>query len=72
MQKERGRNNADALFGVHRIPSTQQIGNLLDPVAPAYLAPVFVELVGALEEGGELASHRVLDGRLLVALDGTQ
>ena len=72
MQKERGRNNASSLFGVHQIPSTQQIGNLLDPVAPAHLAPVFVDLVGALEDAGELASHRVLDGRLLVALDGTQ
>jgi len=72
MQKERGRNNAGSLFGVHQIPSTQQICNLLDPVAPAHLAPVFVDLVGALAEAGELASHRVLDGRLLVALDGTQ
>ena len=72
MQKEHGRNNAGSLFGVHQIPSTQQIGNLLDPVAPAHLAPVFIDLVGALEAGGELSSHRVLDGRLLVALDGTQ
>ena len=72
MQKERGRNNASSLFGVHQIPSTQQIGNLLDPVAPAHLAPVFVDLVGALEDAGELASHRVLDGRLLVALDAEE
>jgi hypothetical protein len=69
MQKERGRNNASSLFGVHQIPSTQQICNLLDP---AHLAPVFVDLVGALEEAGELAAHRVLGGRLLVALNGTQ
>ena len=72
MQKEHGRNNAGSLFGVHQIPSTQQIGNLLDAVAPAHLAPVFIDLVGALEAGGEVAAHRVLDGRLLVALDGTQ
>lgn len=56
---------------MHQIPSTQQICNLLDPVAPAHLAPVFVDCGGALEEAGELASHRVLGGRLLVALDGT-
>jgi hypothetical protein len=72
MQKERGRNNAGALFGVHQIPSTQQICNLLDAISPDHLAPVFVDLIEALEDGGELASHRVLDGRLLVALDGTQ
>ena len=34
MQKERGRNNAASLFGVHRIPSDQQIRNLLDPASP--------------------------------------
>jgi hypothetical protein len=72
MQQERGRNNANSLFGVHQIPSTQQIGNLLDPVAPAHLAPVLIELVEALEAAGELATQRVLDGRLPVALDGTQ
>lgn len=31
MQKEHGGNNARSLFGVHQIPSTQQIRNLLDP-----------------------------------------
>lgn len=42
MQKERGRNNAGSLFGVHQIPSTQQIGNLLDPIAPAHLEGVLM------------------------------
>ena len=48
MQKERGNNNASALFGVHRIPTTQQICNLLDPIAPAHLAPVFMDVADAL------------------------
>jgi hypothetical protein len=72
MKKEHGRNNAGSSYGVHQIPSTQWIGNLLDPVAPADLAPAFVDLVGTLEAGGELASHRILDDDLLVALDCTQ
>lgn len=72
MQKERGRNNASALFGVHAIPCPQQICNLLAPVAPEQLAPVFMDLVGALVAGGELAAHRALDEHLLVALDGTE
>ena len=72
MQKERGENNASSLFGVHRIPSTQQIGNLLDPISADHLAPVFFDLIDALHQHGALASHRGVDGRLLIALDGTQ
>ena len=71
MQKECGRNNASTLFGVHQIPSTQQICNLLDPIAPAQLAPVFFDLVEAMRQSGALAPSRGADGRVLIALDGT-
>ena len=46
MQKDKGRNNASALFGVHQIPSDPQIRNLLDPVDPAHLAPLFIDTGG--------------------------
>lgn len=72
MQKERGRNNAGSLFGVHQIPSTQQIGNLLDPISPECLAPVFLDVVDALHQHRALDTHRQADGRLLIALDGTE
>lgn len=72
MQKARGRNNAGSLFGIEQIPSMQQIRNLLDPVPPAPIAPLFMDLVEPIVADGGLASHRVLDGRLLVALDGTE
>jgi hypothetical protein len=32
MEKEHGKNNAQSLFGVHLIPSANQLRNLLDPV----------------------------------------
>jgi hypothetical protein len=72
MQRERGRNNATSLFGVERIPSTQQICNLLDPVDPAHLAPLSLAIVAALHRAGALESHRALGGGFLIALDGTQ
>ena len=72
MQKELGRNNASTLFGVHQIPSTQQICNLLDPIAPAHLAPVFFDLVEAMRQSGALAPDQGGDGRVLIALDGTE
>jgi hypothetical protein len=72
MQKERGRNHATSLFGVHRIPSDQQTRNLLDPVPPEHLAPLLIDTVEALYRRGELQTHRALAGGFLVALDGTQ
>ncbi len=41
MQKKHGKNNATSLFGVHKIPSTNQIRNLLDTV-PSAVTPVIV------------------------------
>ena len=72
MQKERGRNNATSLFGVHRIPSDQQIRNLLDPVPPEELAPLSLDIVEALYRRGALETHRACANGFLVALDGTQ
>ena len=72
MHKQRGRNNAQSLFGVHQIPSDPQIRNLLDPVAPHHLAPLFIDTVEALQRCGELERHRALAGGLLIALDGTE
>lgn len=72
MQQERGRNNAASLFGVHRIPCTQQIGNLLDLVAPEHLAPQMFGIVETLYRHGALETYRAFAGGLLVALDGTQ
>jgi hypothetical protein len=72
MQKARGRNNASSLFGIAQIPSMQQMRNLLDPVSPAQVAPLFMALVAPIVADGGLTSHRVLDGRLRVARDGTE
>ncbi len=41
MEQNKGRSNAESLFGIERVPSDNQIRNLLDPVAPNYLFPVF-------------------------------
>lgn len=72
MQKARGRNNTSALFGVHQIPSTQQICNLLNPISPDRLAPVFVDVVESLHRHGALEGYRGAGDRVLIALDGTE
>src|SRR5512143_1519857 len=38
MQRHKGQNNAQSLFGLDRMPSDPQIRNLLDPVPPDHLA----------------------------------
>ena len=71
MQSLQGNNNAQSLFGVHLIPSSNQIRNLLDPVAPSHLYPLLVQTGNQLEAQGYLEDYRVLNHQLLVALDGT-
>ena len=71
MQKLHNRNNAQSIFGVHQIPSTSQIGNLLDPIAPETLYPVLAAVGDRLYTEGCLKPFVSLGGTLLVALDGT-
>ncbi len=72
MQRRKGQNNANGMFGVERIPSDGQIRNLLDPVAPEGLREPFWEIYAGLEEEGYLQQHRGVGGTRLVSLDGTQ
>src|SRR5512139_690632 len=34
MQRRKGRNNAQSLFGIDQVPTDPQIRNLLDPISP--------------------------------------
>lgn len=71
MQKERGRNNVQTLLGAHQIPSDNQIRNLLDPVTPEVLWPLYRWIGRGVEQHGKLKEFQVLDDTLLIALDGT-
>jgi hypothetical protein len=72
LQLAKGCNNALSLFGIRQIPSDNQIRNLLDPVPPAALLPVFAAVVEQLHYDGHLEAYRAINGDLLVAMDGTQ
>jgi len=72
MQKKKGKNNAQSLFGMFDIPCDNQIRNLLDEVAPAYVFPVFSYIFNGLNNAGHLDTFRSSNGNLLIALDGTQ
>jgi hypothetical protein len=72
MEDTKGRSNASTLFGIERTPSTAQIRNLLDPISPQELYPVFRTILEALGKNGTLAQFRAFNDSLLVPLDGTQ
>ncbi len=71
MQKKHNKNNAQSIFGVHQLPSTSQISNLLDPIPPETLYPVLADVGDQLYQNGCLESFRSINNTLLVALDGT-
>jgi len=72
MADSKGKSNAQSLFGVHQIPSDNQIRNLLDGVEAEQVFPVFEEILQGLDEQGQLDGFRSVSDTLLVAMDGTE
>lgn len=72
MEGSKGKSNAQSLFGVHQIPSDNQIRDLLDAVPPEHIFPVFEEILQELEQQGQLEGFRSIAGTLLIAMDGTE
>jgi hypothetical protein len=72
LEEGHGRSNRARLFGIAKIPSDNHIRDMLDPAAPALLRPVFAETIEQLKQiDGGLDMFRRLDGRVLIALDGS-
>lgn len=67
-----GRSNAGTLFGMTAIPCDNHIRQMLDGVPPDHFDPVFATIVEELDGSGGLKPLRRLDGRMLIALDGSE
>lgn len=72
MEGSKGKSNAQSLFGVHKIPSDNHIRDLLDPVQPKQVFPIFEEILEVLEQQGALQDFRSFADTLLLAMDGTE
>jgi hypothetical protein len=72
MAEGKGQSNLQNLFRAERVPSDNQIRNLLDPLEPGMLSEVFSRSVQELEALGVLDEFRSYDERLLISCDGTQ
>ena len=71
MQTTKGKNNAETIFGVYKIPTDTHIKSLLDPIPPNLLFPIFDKIFSFLVEQGHIEQLITSDGLLLIALDGT-
>ena len=67
-----GKNNAQTLFGVHQIPSDNQIRHLLDATEPGQVKPLFADLFQALNQAGVVETYRSVNQTLLLAFDGVE
>jgi len=72
LEKGQGRSNCETLFGINKIPSDNYIRKMLDEADPALLQPCFEEVEKLLLQPEILNSFQRLDGRFLIAFDGTE
>jgi len=71
MELNKGNNNGRTLFGIDKIPCDNQIRNILDPVSPEHLCPVFDAIKNLLQEKKILEQYRSFNNTFLIPLDGT-
>ena len=71
MQQTQGINNGETMFGIQKLPTDNQVRNMLDPVDPMLLRPVFASTLGYLQQHEVIDSFRSFADTLLIALDGT-
>jgi hypothetical protein len=69
--KERAEGNLHTIYGIERVPCDTRMREILDPVVPKVLRPVFKSVFRQLQRGKALEPMVFLDGHYLLALDGT-
>jgi hypothetical protein len=70
MKKRNKRCNVETLFGAFDIPRDNLIRTLLDGIEPDSMSEVFNNNLRIADKAGAIEPYRVLDGGVLVALDG--
>ena len=70
--KERAEDNLHTIYGIQHVPCDTYMREILDPVSPKWLRPVFTSVFRQLQRGKALEPMTFLDGHYLLALDGTE
>lgn len=71
MEESKGQSNAQTLFQIGKIPTPNHVRDLLDPVEPEELYPMYDRIYEAIEQQGCLERFRSVGSARLIALDGT-
>src|SRR3989449_5313265 len=69
--RERAEGNLATIYGIERVPCDTHMRQILDPVSPEWLRPVFKSVFRQLQRGKALEPMAFLEGHYLLALDGT-
>ncbi len=69
--EERNEGNLQRLYGIEQVPCDTRMREILDPVAPEFLRPLFKTVLRALQRGKALEDMVFIEGHYLLALDGT-
>jgi hypothetical protein len=69
--KERAEGNLATIYGIQRVPCDTRMREILDPVSPESLRPLFKSVFQQWPRGKALEAMMFLDGHYLLALDGT-
>jgi hypothetical protein len=70
--KERAEGNLHTIYGIERVPCDTHMREILDPVSPKVLRPLFKSIFRQLQRGKALEPLAFLEGHYLLALDGTE
>jgi Transposase DDE domain len=69
--QERTEGNLQRVYGIERVPCDTAMREILDPVVPESLRPLFKHVFRALQRGKALEEMVFVEGHYLLALDGT-
>lgn len=69
--EERTEGNLQRVYGIEQVPCDTRMREILDPVDPESLRPLFKSIVGALQRGKALEDMVFIEGHYLLALDAT-
>jgi hypothetical protein len=69
--QERTEGNLHTIYGIERAPCDTYMREILDPVFPERLRPLFTSVFRQLQRGKALEPMTFLDGHYLLGLDGT-
>jgi len=70
--KHRVEGNLGTIYAIDHVPCDTQMREILDPVSPESVRPLFKSVFGQLQRGKALEAMMFLDDYYLLALDGTE